>query len=154
MDNILSIIIPIGIGIVVLGIIILLAKSMYKVASVDKALIVTGGKKTQVYKSGGAFVIPVFRKYDYFDLSMLTVTASGDEIMTSTSVPITIDWTAQIRPDTSSDENLLKAIISFKERGKEAIIKFSKWTLTHDMVGDTIAGDMSFAEYIKKSFTK
>lgn len=129
MENYLSIIIPIGIGIVILAALLLIAKSMYKVASVDKALIVTGGKEPKVYKSGGAFVIPVFRKYDYFDLSMLTVTASGDEIMTSTSVPITIDWTAQIRPDTSSTESLLKAIISFKERGKEAIINDTRMTL-------------------------
>ena len=129
MENYLSIIIPIGIGIVIIAALLLIAKSMYKVASVDKALIVTGGKEPKVYKSGGAFVIPVFRKYDYFDLSMLTVTASGDEIMTSTSVPITIDWTAQIRPDTSSTESLLKAIISFKERGKEAIINDTRMTL-------------------------
>ena len=41
-----------------------------------------------------------------------------------------------------------------KNNGKDAIIKFSKWTLTHDMVGDTVVGSMSFAEYIKKSFAK
>ena len=39
-----------------------------------------------------------------------------------------------------------------KGNGKEAILKFSKWTLTEEMVGDTKYGDMSFAAYIKDSF--
>lgn len=33
--------------------------------------------------------------------------------------------------------------------GKEAIIRFSKWTLTEDMVGDVSYGTTSFADYIK-----
>ena len=41
-----------------------------------------------------------------------------------------------------------------KKNGKEAVIRFSKWTLTNDMVGDTVYGDMSFAEYIKDSFKR
>ena len=41
-----------------------------------------------------------------------------------------------------------------KKNGKEAIIRFSKWTLTEEMVGDTIVGDASFAEYIKKCYKK
>jgi uncharacterized protein YbjT (DUF2867 family) len=36
-----------------------------------------------------------------------------------------------------------------KKNGKDAIIKFSKWTLTHELVGETVVGDASFAEYIK-----
>ena len=50
--------------------------------------------------------------------------------------------------------DILAWVNKCKKNGKDAIIKFSKWTLTHDMVGDTVAGDMSFAEYIKKSFEK
>ena len=41
---------------------------------------------------------------------------------------------------------------SYSKNGKEAIIRFSKWTLTEEMVGDTVYGDMSFKEYIKESF--
>ena len=41
-----------------------------------------------------------------------------------------------------------------KKNGKEAILRFSKWTLTLDMVGETIHGDMSFKEYIFNSFKK
>ena len=41
-----------------------------------------------------------------------------------------------------------------KKNGKEAILRFSKWTLTEDMVGETIHGDMSFKEYIFNSIKK
>ena len=41
-----------------------------------------------------------------------------------------------------------------KKNGKDAVIRFSKFTLTDDMVGDTVYGDMSFAQYIKENFNK
>lgn len=103
---------------------------IYRVADIDKALIITGGKEPVIKVSGGAFVIPIFRKASYFDLCMLTVKADRDEIRTITSVPIVTDWTAQIRPDTKDMDNLKKAIVSFKERGQEGIIQDVKLTLT------------------------
>lgn len=39
-----------------------------------------------------------------------------------------------------------------KKNGKEAIIRFSQWTLTEPMIGDTKAGTHSFAKYIEDSF--
>ncbi|MBR3888629.1 MAG: hypothetical protein IKJ32_05975 [Clostridia bacterium] len=117
------------IGGAVLAFIIFLCM-IYRVADIDKALIITGGKKPKIVVSGGSFVIPIFRKATYFDLCMLTVRADKDEIRTVTSVPIITDWTAQIRPDTSNIENLKKAIVSFKERGQEGIIQDVKLTLT------------------------
>lgn len=129
MHTILSIIIPIVIALVVLVAVILLAKSMYRIADVDKALIITGGKKPKVIISGGAFVIPIIRKADFFDLCMLTVPADEDEIMTKTAVPIIVDWTAQIRPDRRDHTQLETAIISFKERGKNGIIDDVRLTL-------------------------
>lgn len=104
--------------------------AIYKVADIDKALIITGGKEPIIKVSGGSFVIPIFRKAQYFDLCMLTVQADEDEIKTITSVPIIIDWTAQIRPNIADIANLKKAIISFKERGQEGIIGDVKLTLT------------------------
>ena len=102
---------------------------IYRVADVDKALIITGGKQPVIKVSGGAFVIPIFRKADYFDLCMLTVKADKDEIKTSTAVPIVADWTAQIRPNVNDEGKLRTAIISFKERGNEGIIADVKLTL-------------------------
>lgn len=40
-----------------------------------------------------------------------------------------------------------------KKNGKEAIIRFSKWTLTHDLVGDNKFGKLSFKEYVKSSYS-
>ena len=50
--------------------------------------------------------------------------------------------------------DVLAFVNKLKKNGKDAILRFSKWTLTEEMVGSTIHGDMSFAEYIKQSFTK
>lgn len=120
----------IGIGAAAIVALIIFLCCIYKVADIDKALIITGGKEPVIKVSGGSFVIPVFRKAQYFDLCMLTVKADRDEIRTITSVPIITDWTAQIRPDTNDMKNLHKAIISFKERGQTGIIQDVKLTLT------------------------
>lgn len=48
--------------------------------------------------------------------------------------------------------DVLAFVNKLKKNGKEAILRFSKWTLTEEMVGSTVYGDMSFAEYIKASF--
>ena len=119
------------IGGVVITLVVLIAFlcSIYKVAAVDKALIITGGKAPKIKVSGGSFVIPIFRKAQFFDLCMLTVPADGDEIKTITSVPIIVDWTAQIRPDTRDVGVLQKAIVSFMERGQQGIIDDVKLTL-------------------------
>lgn len=50
--------------------------------------------------------------------------------------------------------DVLAFINKFKKNGKEAILKFSKWTLTEEMVGDTHVGEMSFKQYIFDSFQK
>lgn len=118
----------VGIVVVVLAVCAFLT-SIYKVADIDKALIITGGKKPVIKVSGGSFVIPIFRKASYFDLCMLTVKADKDEIKTTTAVPITADWTAQIRPCITDEEKLRIAITSFKERGNEGIIADVKLTL-------------------------
>lgn len=79
-------------------------------------------------------------KYSYEEIARMCFEAAGKEPVIKRASPGIFDMLAWIN--------------KLKKNGKEAIIKFSKWTLTHDMVGDTIAGDMSFAECIKKSFSK
>lgn len=125
----LSILIPVGIAILIIALVIGFLCSIYRVAPIDKALIITGGKEPIIKVSGGSLVIPIFRKAQYFDLCMLTVKADRDEIRTVTSVPIVVDWTAQIRPDTEDEANLKKAAISFMERGQDGIIDDVKLTL-------------------------
>lgn len=50
--------------------------------------------------------------------------------------------------------DVLAWVNKLKKNGKEAILKFSKWTLTEEMVGDTAYGEMSFKQYINDSFKK
>ena len=49
---------------------------------------------------------------------------------------------------------ILANLPKIKKAGKHDIILFSKWTLSHDLVGDTTTGDKSFATYIKSYFGK
>ena len=48
--------------------------------------------------------------------------------------------------------SILANLPKIKKEGKHDIIRFSKWTLSHDLVGDTEVGEHSFAEYIKEYF--
>ena len=43
---------------------------------------------------------------------------------------------------------VLANLPKIKKAGKHDIILFSKWTLSHDLVGDTVAGQKSFQEYM------
>ncbi len=79
-------------------------------------------------------------KYSYEEIARMCFEAAGKEPVIKRASPGIFDMLAWIN--------------KLKKNGKEAVIRFSKWTLTHDMVGDTVVGDMSFAEYIKKSFSK
>ena len=72
------------IGIVITIAVIIFLCCIYRVAEVDKALIITGGKEPVIKVSGGSFVIPIFRKAQYFDLCMLTVKTDGDKVIAKT----------------------------------------------------------------------
>lgn len=50
--------------------------------------------------------------------------------------------------------NMLIKAGAKKKDGSEAIIRFSKWTLTHEMVGDVKYGDASFKEYVASLYKK
>lgn len=151
-------VIPLILIVLVIGLLVAFLCSIYRVAEIDKALIITGGKEPKIIVSGGSLVIPIFRKAQYFDLCMLTVTADKDEVKTKTSVPIVIDWTAQIRPDTMNIANLKKAIMSFKERGQDGIKNDVRLTLTgavRDIVAsmtpeEVLRDKVAFADNVKK----
>lgn len=49
---------------------------------------------------------------------------------------------------------ILANLPKIKKAGKHDIILFSKWTLSHNLVGDTKVGDKSFAAYINEYFGK
>ncbi len=78
--------------------------------------------------------------YSYEEMANLCFEAAGKEPKISHSPAFVFD--------------ILAFVNKLQKNGKEAILKFSKWTLTEDLVGDTIVGDMSFADCIKESFGK
>ncbi|WP_367924713.1 SDR family oxidoreductase [uncultured Ruthenibacterium sp.] len=50
--------------------------------------------------------------------------------------------------------DVLAFVNKCKKNGKEAIIRFSKWTLTHELVGKDVWGDHSFKAYIESCYRK
>ena len=48
--------------------------------------------------------------------------------------------------------SILANLPKIKKAGKHDIILFSKWTLSHDLVGKDVTGDHSFREYINEYF--
>ncbi|MDB5160081.1 MAG: hypothetical protein JWO99_344 [Candidatus Saccharibacteria bacterium] len=96
---------------------------------------ITGGKKgPRILVGGGAFV-PPFRKATVFDLGMITVTSSDDETQSKSMVPVIVEWTAQLRADTSLDdtgqlnESIRNAILGFTNYKPEEISKALQQTL-------------------------
>ena len=78
--------------------------------------------------------------YTYLEMAKMCFDAAGK--------PIKIKW-APIWLF-----GILANLPKIKKAGKHDIILFSKWTLSHDLVGDTETGDGSFAAYIKSYFGK
>ena len=88
----------------------------------EKAMFDVGGKET----------------YSYEELAKMFFDAAGKKPVIKRAPEFLFD--------------VLAFINKLKKNGKEAILKFSKWTLTNDLVGDSICGDASFKEYIYKRY--
>ena len=76
--------------------------------------------------------------YTYEEMAKLCFRAAGKPVIIKDS-PI---WMFSI----------LANLPKIKKSGRHDIILFSKWTLSHDLVGKDVTGDASFAEYIKEYF--
>ncbi len=76
--------------------------------------------------------------YTYEEMAKLCFDAAGKE----TKIKYAPSWLFSV----------LANLPKIKKAGKHDIILFSKWTLSHDLVGKDETGEASFAEYIKKSF--
>ena len=78
--------------------------------------------------------------YDYETMAKMCFDAAGKELKIKWA-PI---WLFGV----------LANLPKIKKAGKHDIILFSRWTLSHDLVGDTVTGEKSFAEYVKQYFGK
>ena len=86
----------------------------------------------QLYEVGGK------ETYTYEEMAKMCFRAAGKPVVIKDS-PV---WMF----------SLLANLPMIKKQGKHDIILFSKWTLSHDLVGKDVTGDASFAEYIKEYF--
>lgn len=85
-----------------------------------------------IYEVGGK------ETYTYEQMAEMCLTAAGKPVVIKDS-PIFMF-------------SILAAMPFIKKAGKRDIILFSKWTLSHDLVGKDVTGDGSFAEYVKEYF--
>ncbi len=90
--------------------------------------------ENKIYEVGGK------ETYSYVEMAKLCFDAAGK--------PLKIKW-APIWLF-----GILANLPKIKKAGKHDIILFSKWTLSHNLVGKDKTGDASFAAYIKKCFGK
>lgn len=85
-----------------------------------------------IYEVGGK------ETYTYEEMAKMCFRAAGKPVIIKDS-PI---WMFSV----------LANLPKIKKEGRHDIILFSKWTLSHDLVGKDVTGDASFAEYIKDYF--
>lgn len=87
--------------------------------------------KNVTYDIGGT------ETYTYEQIARMFFAAAGKEPVIKHAPPFLFD--------------VLAFINKLKKNGKEAILRFSKWTLTESMVAEHRFGRLSFKEYIKKN---
>lgn len=89
------------------------------------------GDRNKTYDIGGT------ETYTYEEIARMFFAAAGKEPVIKHAPPFLFD--------------VLAFVNKLKKNGKEAILRFSKWTLTESMVADHQFGKLSFKEYIEKN---
>ena len=92
------------------------------------------GDKNVTYDVGGK------ETWSYEEIARMCFDAAGKQAVIKHAPPFLFDILANLPKN--------------KKNGKQAIIRFSKWTLTEEMVGATKCGTHSFKQYIYDSFQK
>lgn len=89
------------------------------------------GDRNVTYDIGGT------ETYTYEEIARMFFAAAGKEPVIKHAPPFLFD--------------VLAFVNKLKNNGTEAILRFSKWTLTESMVADHQFGKLSFKEYIEKN---
>lgn len=88
--------------------------------------------ENKIYEVGGK------ETYTYEEMAKMCMRAAGKPVI--------------IKDSSVFMFSMLANMPFIKKAGKHDIILFSKWTLSHDLVGKDIVGESSFKEYIKEYF--
>lgn len=89
-------------------------------------------------ESGKTYSVGGKETWTYLEMAKMCM-AAGDK-------PCIIKWSSYRM------FGILANMPFIKKAGKHDIILFSQWTLSHDLVGDTVVGEHSFKEYINDYF--
>jgi uncharacterized protein YbjT (DUF2867 family) len=91
-------------------------------------------------ESGRTLSVGGEETYSYAEIATMFFEAAGKPVVIKRAPAFLFD--------------ILALIARLRKTGKYAIIKFSKWTLSQDMVGENRYGQLSFKEYIKNCYQK
>lgn len=119
-----------------------IVKSRWKAAKGNQVLVISGTSKgVRAIKGGGKFVSP-FHEVDVFTTSVLMLKLQGRETPTKDKIQVIVDCTAQIAPDDSSEEQLIKAYQGYYgEYTPQVIIESLQETLMGEL--RTVIGDLT-----------
>ncbi len=83
----------------------------------------------RICKGGGAFVWPIFEKYDTLSLELLTLgVGTKDEVYTVQGVPVLVDGVAQVKV-RGDDVSIGTAAEQFLSKGREEVARVATQTL-------------------------
>ena len=100
-DSVMSVLIPAitvtAIVILVIALVLLISKLMYKKAAPNVAMIVTGPRGCKTVIGKGCFVVPILQRVDYLSLENIQSDfTSRDEIPTRDAINIMVDAVANV----------------------------------------------------------
>jgi len=136
-------------------------KQFHKVGP-NEVLIISGGKKNFVtlpdgnkveigfrYRiGGGSFVNPVTESVSTMSIEVIPIHGKTTDVLTKTGIPIHLEYTAQVKVDTS-DYALYLAITNFLSKGTSGILEVSQ-TILEGKIRE-VTGTLSVEEIISKS---
>jgi flotillin len=116
--------------------------SRYRKVGPNEVLVISGMKNKQllpsgetvqigfrICKGGGAFVWPIFEKYDVLSLELLTLSVgTKDEVYTVEGVPVLVDGVAQVKV-RGDDISIGTASEQFLSKGREEVGRVAMMTL-------------------------
>jgi len=116
--------------------------SRYRKVGPNEVLVISGRRRKhllpsgeqavvgfRICKGGGAFVWPIFEKYDVLSLELLTLgVGTKDEVYTVQGVPVLVDGVAQVKV-RGDDVSISTAAEQFLSKGQEEVARVATQTL-------------------------